>query len=234
MKSWKGISASVIKWIAMITMLIDHIGAVVVWRLPGVVPDWNWSRVYDAMRLIGRIAFPLYCFLLIEGFLHTADRKKYAGRLLLFAILSEIPFDLAMCTTWSDWSANNVMWTLLLGILMLCGIEWAEKNKKKLLAVPVVAVAFILAEVCNVDYRSYGIAVILLLYISRRVPAWGLAGGCIILSIPDKTELFAAVGAVLVKLYNGKRGRQNKYLFYLFYPVHLLLLWLVADFLSSI
>ena len=109
MEKKKGISGSTLKMIAIVTMLIDHIGAAVLARLLMVnglgeldqtstdaIVQWLSANgalygTYTAMRMIGRVAFPIFCFLLVEGFLHTHDVKKYAMRLGLFALLSEIP-----------------------------------------------------------------------------------------------------------------------------------------------
>ena len=106
MKSFEkpGISGFTLKVIAILSMLIDHTGAAVVekaiLKLPSVTGNADllafWTRTDQVMRAIGRIAFPIFCFLLVEGFIYTRDVKKYAGRLLLFALLSEFPFDLAL------------------------------------------------------------------------------------------------------------------------------------------
>lgn len=231
MEERKGISASVIKWIGMITMLIDHIGVTVILKLYRNAPDSCWGKVYEIARLIGRIAFPLYCFLLVEGFFYTKNKKKYAGRLFLFALLSEIPFNLAISGSFWYASANNVMWTMGIGILMLWGIDRAREKKNTVLAVLTAVTALVAAGICKVDYGCYGIAVILILYVMKEEPVFGFLGSCIVLCMQAATELFAMVGVVLVKLYNGKRGRQNKYVFYLFYPVHLLVLWIIETYL---
>lgn len=91
-----GISAAVLKWIAVVTMVIDHFAASVYWLLPRY--DFG---VYNIMRKIGRIAFPIYCFLLVEGFFHTRSRARYLRNCFLFALVSEIPFDMAILGRWS-------------------------------------------------------------------------------------------------------------------------------------
>ena len=102
-KRFKGLSGGAFKMIAIITMFIDHLGATVlraIVRLPSVssVPESQkmWLAIYNLSRDIGRLAFPIFCFLIVEGFLHTRNVKKYAGRLFLFALISEIPFDLTL------------------------------------------------------------------------------------------------------------------------------------------
>ena len=138
MKTKWGISGSVLKWFAVITMVIDHFGASVletyvmnVWgRSPlGNLFSDHWNellRVDRILRYIGRPAFPIFCFLLVEGFLHTRDVKKYAMRLGIFALISEIPFDLAVRGKFFDWQYQNVYVTLLLGLLTI----WALKTQK--------------------------------------------------------------------------------------------------------
>ena len=140
MKERKGISGSTLKIIAIITMLIDHIGAGVLGRLLVVrgmneAADLNaWIDAnstlvitYQMMRFVGRLAFPIFCFLLVEGFLHTRSAAKYAFRMLLFAVVSEIPFDLALKGAWYYPEKQNVYVTLLIGLLVLIGFRLAEQ-----------------------------------------------------------------------------------------------------------
>ena len=114
----KGLSGSTLKLIAIITMLIDHIGAAVIARLliAGQGSEMLY-KIYYAMRAVGRVAFPIFCFLLVEGFFYTGSRKKYALRLFGFALLSEIPFDLAFSGKILEFGYQNVFFTLLIGLL---------------------------------------------------------------------------------------------------------------------
>lgn len=144
----KGISGSTIKIIAVAAMLIDHIAAAVLMRQivangfmevaeSGKVTDiMNWLMEngvlyygYTAMRMIGRLGFPIFCFLLVEGFQRTRNVKKYALRLAAFALISEIPFDLAFKGEFFFIGYQNVYFTLLLGLLALCGIDWLSKHE---------------------------------------------------------------------------------------------------------
>ena len=101
-----------LKIAAMLSMLCDHIGFV-------LVPANHFPEIYYTLRIIGRIAFPLFCFMLVEGFVHTHNRKNFIIRLAVFAIVSEIPFDLSSCGSAFDWDSQNVMWTLLIGFIVL-------------------------------------------------------------------------------------------------------------------
>ena len=145
-RRWKGISGSTLKMIAIVTMLIDHIGAVVLARLlivqgvnsidtssQNAVMQWLTQNAtlyytYTAMRMIGRIAFPIFCFLLVEGFLHTHDVKKYALRLGAFALISEIPFDLTFSGKVLDFQYQNVFFTLFIGLLTMMVYHMVEEK----------------------------------------------------------------------------------------------------------
>ena len=120
----QGISGYWLKVIAVISMLIDHTSAVILEQIPGL------ENPAFLMRIIGRLAFPIYCFLLVEGFYHTRRRAKYAGRLFLFALISEVPFDLAFSRRMWDFSSNNVFFTLLFGLLVIWGVEGLKQEHR--------------------------------------------------------------------------------------------------------
>lgn len=236
----KGIAGSVLKWIALLSMLIDHSAAVLIeegrWyvafstytdSIPGL-----WTDL--AMRLIGRLAFPIFCFLLVEGYLHTRSRKRYFLRLLLFGLLSEIPFDLAFRHSVLEFGYQNVYFTLLLGMLSMVLWDWVTRGSfadcsvwRKLAALPAAAVPVGLAFLASTDYSGYGVLLILVLYLLRgRAVLRDLAAGAVVLGA-SPMEIGSWPALALFHFYNGERGRQPKYLFYLFYPVHLALLVLL-------
>lgn len=235
----RGISSAVLKNIAVVTMLIDHIGAVIVTRL--LIKNGVSEGLYDiymAMRIIGRFAFPIYCFLLVEGFQRTHDVKKYLGRMFLFALLSEVPFDLALSgKAWYP-AYQNVFFTLFLGLLTIAGLQLVEQHFggaeiwKGFLRVGLDAVIVIagcaLALILKTDYNFKGVMAIVILYLFRNRKKAQICAGVVIFLLMDGLEMFAALSFILIWFYNGTRGRQNKYFFYFFYPVHLLLLWLVC------
>ena len=142
------LSGSTLKWIALLTMLIDHIGAVLLecgvlqaysQHLPTALSYEASYSVFQAdliIRQIGRISFPIFCFLLVEGFHYTSNRKKYALRLFFFALLSEIPFDLALQGTFLEFSYQNVLFTLLFGFLTLWAMEKAKEIHPGLSLIP--------------------------------------------------------------------------------------------------
>ena len=221
-----------LKLIAICTMLIDHMGYTL---FPGVM----W------LRCVGRVAFPIFCFLIAEGCVYTHDRKKYALRLLVFALLSEIPYNLMNSGMIWDPYDQNVLWTLLTGALVCWLIDWALKKCTPLsfvLTGAAMVAAYWLLEAFRTDYGGWGMLLVAAFYGVHRAPsgavvkmiaqAFGLAffslgvmGGY--LSI----ELWSLVSLAPIWLYNGQRGFSNKavqYGFYAFYPVHILALSLIA------
>ena len=220
-----------LKIIACVTMLLDHIGAVF---MPSIA---NYG-LYYALRIIGRLAFPIYCFLLAEGVAHTKNPVKYALRLFVGVLLAEIPFDLALFGGFS-WAHQSVMVTLLLGFGMALIMNKLDRTK----LVPVIIFGF-LAELFQCDYGMWGIAMIALFVMTRErkdrnnlqmigmlVICWFMNSAKIpIFGIRVPIELFAVLALIPIFLYSGKKSTGSKVvqtIFYLFYPVHLLVLYLL-------
>jgi len=230
----KGLTGSTLKIIAMIAMLIDHIGAAVFVRVIRSTGDMSFYESYTILRKIGRIAFPIFCFLLVEGFIHTSDKKKYAVRLGIFALLSEVPFDLAFQSKLIGLEYQNVFFTLLLGLLAMIGCQYIEekypiRNLQVIcMELLTMAVCMGMAEFLKTDYGAIGIGCMMLLYALRSRPLYPLLAGWI-LYLDNWTAIF---GFLLTLFYNGKRGISLKYVFYLFYPVHLLILYMVCYFMG--
>ena len=222
-----------LKLIALCTMFIDHMGATL---FPGVL----W------LRCVGRLAFPIFCFLIAEGCVYTRNRKKYAARLLVFAVLSEIPFNLMSRGAVGDIHRQNVLWTLLAGALVCWLMDWALKKRAAssfVLTGAVMVAAYWLLELLNTDYGGWGMLLVAVFYAVRRTPnspavkmaaqalglavfAVGVMNGRVI-----TIELWALVALLPIWLYNGRRGFSPKavqYGFYAFYPVHILILSLIA------
>lgn len=236
------VSQEELKLIATVTMLTDHIGATIVYS--AYLAAWNSGdaaltnrlvEMYYLLRVIGRIAFPIYCFQLVEGFHHTRDLKKYVLRLTVGMLLSEIPFDLAF-SGGIDWTGSSVMVTLLLGCLMMAGMG-TLKGVWKLLAIPPF---YGIAEFLGTDYGGHGILLIAMLALTRELPReklWRTLGCAVLLwfgatinigGIAVPIEIFGLIGLVPIFLYDGRKLTHNKWVqwaFYLFYPVHLLVLW---------
>lgn len=232
MNTKKGIDANTLKIIAVITMIIDHAGVALVWQLvsPEGRLDETWYLIYNIMRKIGRIAFPIYCFFIVEGLEHTRNVKKYLARLLIFAIASEVPFDYALFGNFT-WYYQNVFFTLAIGLICIWAIKEIESRFSNVCLQGVLDFGIILAgayiaEFLKTDYGDFGVIIIAMLYLFRK----SRIRQCIMGAIGFAWEITAPLSFGLLYFYNGEKGKKvNKYLFYLVYPVHLLILWLLAE-----
>ena len=246
LNKYKVLSGTTLKAIAVITMLIDHIGAAFVCALPIFIanktsPLWEGSPFsyydfYMLLRQIGRTAFPIFCFLIVEGFVHTHNRKAYASRLFIFAILSEIPFDLAIKNKLFYFGLQNVFFTLFLGLIAVIAIDSITKKLISKGVVPDLArlcslvsslLIILIATVLKTDYAGPGVALIIIFYILHEKTILA----CIVGYISFIFEPFCLPAFLLIPLYNQKRGLTHigpfslKYIFYFFYPVHLLVIY---------
>lgn len=223
-----GISAAVLKWIAVVTMVIDHFAASVYWLMAGY--DYQAEFV---MRKIGRIAFPIYCFLLVEGFFHTRNAAKYLRNCLIFAVLSEIPFDMAIFGSVVYPQGQNVYFTLCIGLGVLIILDRYKgrcEPKYVLLRLGVIAASACMGEILEVDYHWKGVLFIVMFYYIRDMQEW-IRNLAVIAAFAY--ELTAPLAVIPIHFYNGKRGRQMKYLFYAIYPLHLLVLGLIRFYLMG-
>lgn len=242
-KRYQFLSGSTLKLIAIIIMLIDHVGASLLGRLFShyYIPfsDWNkWVEIYNIMRMIGRVAFPIFCFLLVEGFLHTRNVKKYAIRLGIFALISEFPFDLAFFEQWNT-GYQNVFFTLFIGLLCIWAMDELGKSAYftkevtmfKHILLAAVQVIYAMAAMgaayfLKTDYGLYGVLTIIVLYLFRSTRIFSLLAGYFVLFSIDP---FCFPGFILTLFYNGKKGFSMKYAFYIFYPAHLIILWIIGN-----
>ena len=230
---WQVLSGSWLKVIAMLSMLVDHTASRVLRYCEGFVdPLYTIGHTqvswYFLMRCVGRLAFPLFAFLLVEGFIHTHDRRKYGSNLLLFALISEIPWNLTHGGHLYG-PSQNVLFTLFLGFLALCLVgQWEQGHvSTKRFALGLFGL-IIFNIILRADYGNFGIGFILLLYVLRRNRILQAAIGCTYLSM----RWIAGLAFIPINLYNGRRGfirgQFGKYLFYVFYPLHLLVLYFVS------
>ena len=220
------LSGSALKLIAIITMLIDHTGAILLMNYPPAlqplffIGDKGFS-LYRIFRDVGRVAFPIFCFLLVEGFLHTRNRKKYGLNLLIFALISEIPWNFMGAGTW-HYEKQNVFFTLFLGYVAFCAIEYfREKQNMQFLCL---LALFMASFVLNADYGWRGFIFLLIMYLFRSEgSAQAIIGSCWLYY-----EWKACFAFLSINMYNGKRGfirgKAAKYFFYLFYPLHITIL----------
>ena len=219
-------SGSLLKCLAMICMLIDHTAVVLISRSTIVLFHWGGSSVtlYAMMRKIGRLAFPIFAFLLVEGFLHTRNRKRYGISLLLFALISEIPWNLEHTGT-IFYEKQNVFFTLFLGYMGLCAYEYFQGQICR--QVLSVFSLYLLTMFMKSDYGLTGFGFIILMYAVREQKLLRAVLGCCFLS----STWVGGLAFIPISLYNGKRGFIRspilKYAFYAFYPVHILVLYYI-------
>lgn len=224
-----------LKLLACGSMLLDHIGAscleagLLAPFYAGQAPAPAGLVQLDmALRLIGRLAFPIYCFLLVEGFCHTRSAPRYLLRLALFALVSEVPFDLAIFGRAFYSGYQNVYFTLALGLLCLMLLRGAEQHGLAGLDLRLAQGAALLlcggaAWLLHTDYDWFGVALIAALYLLRAQPRRQLAAGCLLTC----WEGTAPLAFLPIARYSGTRGfcpRWAQIGFYLFYPAHLLAL----------
>lgn len=236
-KKWQLLSGAQLKWIAMASMLIDHFNKGIVYSLTivkGYSPDWLVAASY-VMDVLGRIAFPIFLFLLVEGFLHTRSRGKYFIYLFAFGLLSEVPYDMFESGEYVDWGGQNMFFTLALALLVIWASDYAGKRLESRGAFIAAVTGITAAGACasalaGFDYTYYGIIIPVIFYLlrDRRIGASVLAYICII------KELWSAIGFVLINLYSGERGRFPKWFGYVFYPVHLLIIGAVRMYVLNV
>lgn len=166
----KGLDASQLKIIALITMLIDHIGAIIIPFLQGYTENMTTFIALEGimviMRLVGRISFPIFAFLIVNGFYHTRNRKKYLLRLSIFALISEPFFDVAISGRWLEFTHQNVFFTLALGLLAIWGYDNISKDQGvKFIGGLFIILIGLMAANLRTDYDLYGILTIFIMYL---------------------------------------------------------------------
>lgn len=225
----KFLSANGLKIIAMAAMVIDHASVIF------IGPETN------VWRCIGRISFPLFAFLIAEGAVHTKNKLKYASRLLLFAFISEVPYDIAFNGEYLEFSGQNVFFTLFSGLISVYMLDFLRSKRLGFLGVFTTLGMGLVATFLASDYELMGVVVITLMYMfstvktGARYLGFALTGllSCFVYKYPfdigiATAQIYAALAAIPLAFYNGKRGRKiNKYFFYLFYPAHIIILYVI-------
>ena len=232
-----GINALTLRCLALILMLLDHL-----WGT--VVPGNDW------MNFAGRIAFPIFAFQIAEGYFHTRNFRNYCKRLLIFGLVSEIPFNLMIYSSPIFPFHQNVMFTLLLGLLAIRAIDQMKQQptpKKAAVGILKLAGIWILSTITFPDYGTMGVINVVTFYLLRNIPCaklaqfiamvaihwFGYEGRFIPITISGlyfefPVQAFAILSLIPIWLYNGEKGPSNRYLqygSYLFYPLHMLILY---------
>ena len=219
------LSGASLKLIAILSMLIDHANKALIY--PNLTSnDGVLTVVSNLFDIIGRIAFPLFCFLLVEGFFKTRCRKKYLLNLLIFGVISEVPFDMFTTASFFNMNWNNVMFTLAFVLITIWIIDILKERMQKLpktlwyfASFIIVIIMCIAAMYLSLDYEHHAILIGYFFYLFHDVPLLAIPFGYASMY----TQPWALLGFGLTLTYNGERGKQNKMLNYWFYPAHLLI-----------
>lgn len=217
-------SSFTLKIIAIIFMLCDHFGDAIL-------------KPFSFFNVLGRIAFPIFAFQLTEGYIHTKNLKKYFKRLIIFAIISQIPFMLFSSTFTSRFSLN-IFFTLFIGLF---AIYIYDKSHNKFLGILVTIFLCALAQLIKTDYGALGVCIIMIFYIFKDKKIWMCLLyllSCLLKYLPYLLAynfhyiymlllLGTASSIFFIILYNGKQGKKVKYLLYAFYPLHMLALYFI-------
>lgn len=217
----QGLTAFHLKLIAAASMFADHIGFL-------FFPEFSW------FRLVGRLSFPLFAFLLAEGALHTSNIKKYLARLAVFAVISEIPYDLAFSGQLIEFDVQNIFVTLFIALFCLAAMMRLQEKygfNGFYIGTAVFAAGGLLALLVRSDYGFLGIAVVYIIYVFRfdNIKKFWLI--LLIFALIPGNQWFGAAALLIAWVYNGEKGvKANwaKWAFYAFYPAHLLILYGIA------
>ena len=216
---------NVLKIIAVISMLIDHIGAY-------IFPDAYW------LRCIGRLAFPIFAFFIAEGMRYTRSRKRYVLTLLVFAIISQIPYGFLR-----EFYYLNILFTFLIAIFAIFLIENYKKNETLyMIYLLLLGSVLLFVEFLNiVDYGIFGVLLILVFYfVKDKKLSLSLGAACLVLltlkmmlfagfTLRSTVQFLSILSLPLLYFYNGNKGKVNlKWLFYIFYPMHLLVILIIT------
>lgn len=216
---------NVLKIIAVISMLIDHIGAY-------IFPDAYW------LRCIGRLAFPIFAFFIAEGMRYTRSRKRYVLTLLVFAIISQIPYGFLR-----EFYYLNILFTFLIAIFAIFLIENYKKNETLyMIYLLLLGSVLLFVEFLNiVDYGIFGVLLILVFYfVKDKKLSLSLGAACLVLltlkmmlfagfTLRSTVQFLSILSLLLLYFYNGNKGKVNlKWLFYIFYPMHLLVILIIT------
>lgn len=240
------LSAAALHILAMAFMLMDHLWAT-------LLPAQEW------LTCVGRIAFPIFAFMAVEGYFHTHNLKKYLLRMLIFAVISEVPFDLMYGGTWFYPVHQNVIWTLMMGLVGIHLMETVRKKKSTfvyiLVSTIVVILGGLLGTLSMVDYYGIGVLTVFIFYFFRGRKWWCLLGQMLTLywvnvemlgGLMYPIRLFgmefelcqqglALLALLPIWLYRGRQGYHSKpfqYFCYAFYPIHMLVIVLVLNFIN--
>lgn len=237
-----------LRLIAMISMLLDH-----------AVKSVNFNFNYDFMYFLGRLAFPIFAFQLVEGYMHTKNFNRYCIKMFIFALIAEIPFNLMIGYSPIYPFGQNVLFTMLIGLLMMkltdIVIDYTKDTNKFILVLSVmivVVLGYIIGKYCFVDYGGEGILMILMFYLSKKskyapiiqligliiINSFMIMGQTIVLSfgaslVSFHLQSFATLAIIPIWMYKGKQGYHSKWwsdFCYMYYPIHIIIVLLIGTY----
>ena len=220
------LSGAWLKYIAIISMIIDHVNKALIYPYL-TSPNGFLTTLSNIFDIIGRIAFPLFCFFVVEGFFKTRSRKKYLLNLLIFGVISEVPFDMFTTASFFNNNWQNVMFTLALVLVTIWIIDVLKTKMQSkpialwyVVSLLIVGVMCIVSMMLSLDYEHHAILIGYFFYLFHDMPIFAIPFGYA--SMYESP--WALLGFGLTLTYNGERGKQHKMLNYWFYPVHMLIL----------
>lgn len=241
-----GITSFGLHVFAMAFMLLDHLWAT-------IMTGQHW------MTNVGRLAFPIFAFMIVEGYFHTRNIKKYVARLLAFALISEIPFNLMTGGGWLYPYHQNVLWTFLIALICMIGIDKIKISNRNIavkiiLIILIVFLGWIIGMITFVDYYGFGVLTVLTFYAFRQKKWWNYLAQVLILyyinveflggyyfevnilgvTLEVVQQGLALLSLPIIWLYNGELGYHKKwwqYFCYSFYPLHMMVLYLIFIFM---
>ena len=235
------LSGSTLKIIACISMLIDHATLILWHEFRGYIVSLDYDsimiyeKLYHVGRSIGRLAFPIFCFLLVEGFFHTKSMVKYIIRLFIMALVSEHAFNLLASGTHFDPENQNVFFTLVVSLVTIWLLDTARKRFAdrpdiiSVLTIVITGLGCLLAYKIDSDYDYKGVLAVTIIYLLHESRILT----CLATALTFTWEPWAIPSVIPIFLYNGKRGLRLKYLFYAFYPLHIYLVYFLAKVISG-
>lgn len=233
----KKLTCSDLKFIAISIMIIDHIANGIFEPMLDITGNEMFLALDIIFRFIGRIGFPIFCYVLVEGYFHTSNHMKHLTRLICFSFLSEIPYDLFHFGRLFCINEQNVFFTLSLGIIAITLIDDVLDREIKhifkfLLSVVFIVSACYSAYYLNSDFGLYGVLIIVIMFMGKKINkpyaeliSWILS--CICLLFFSVLEITSFFMVPILLMYNGKKGLKLKYFFYVFYPLHFLIIWIL-------
>lgn len=212
----KIINSSHLKNIALITMIIDHLGCVF----------FDDKVIF---RIIGRASFVLYAFGLVNGINYTSDRSKYLKKLFIWGVISEIPFDLVFNDSLVSFESQNVFFTLFIGAL---SISLFNQYKSILIKSCILITGLFIGYLGKFDYSWYGVGLIYGMHFLRNLELLkfgfiqGLSTFYAVIAV-NLSQFFAFIGILPIYLYNGKQGKKTSNIYYSYYSIHLLIFYII-------